>query len=55
MLGRVSVVAGEFVAWEEDILDFLCELPRHLSTNVMKHLSNDLKSHALLMIGLELL
>ena len=33
VLGKVSVAAGEFVAWEEDLLDFLCELPRHLSTN----------------------
>jgi TIR domain/SIR2-like domain len=52
MLGKVSVAAGEFVAWEEDLLDFLCELPRHLSTDVMKHLGNDLKSHALLLLGL---
>ena len=52
VLGKVSVAAGEFVAWEEDLLDFLCELPRHLSTDVMKHLGNDLKSHALLLIGL---
>jgi hypothetical protein len=33
-------------------LDFLCELPRHLSTDVMKHLGSDLKSHALLLLGL---
>ena len=52
VLGKVSVAAGEFVAWEEDLLDFLCELPRHLSTDVMKHLGNDLKSHALLILGL---
>jgi hypothetical protein len=52
VLGKVSVAAGEFVAWEEDLLDFLCELPRHLSTDLMKNLSNDLKSHALLLLGL---
>ncbi|MBV8451139.1 MAG: toll/interleukin-1 receptor domain-containing protein [Deltaproteobacteria bacterium] len=52
VLGKMSVAAGEFVAWEEDLLDFLCELPRHLSTDVMKHLSSDLKSHALLLLGL---
>jgi hypothetical protein len=52
VLGKVSVAAGEFVAWEEDLLDFLCELPRHLSTDVMKHLGSDLKSHALLLMGL---
>ena len=52
VLGKVSVAAGEFVAWEEDLLDFLCELPRHLSTDVMKNLGNDLKSHALLILGL---
>ena len=52
VLGKVSVAAGEFVAWEEDLLDFLCELPRHLSTDVMKHLGSDLKSHALLLLGL---
>jgi hypothetical protein len=52
VLGKVSVAAVEFVAWEEDLLDFLCELPRHLSTDVMRHLGNDLKSHALLLIGL---
>ena len=52
VLGKVSVASGEFVAWEEDLLDFLCELPRHISTDVMKHLGNDLKSHALLLLGL---
>jgi hypothetical protein len=52
VLGKVSVAVGEFVAWEEDLLDFLCELPRHLSTDVMKNLGNDLKSHALLLVGL---
>ncbi|MBV9492186.1 MAG: toll/interleukin-1 receptor domain-containing protein, partial [Verrucomicrobia bacterium] len=52
VLGKASVVQGEFVAWEEDLLDFLCELPRHLSTDVMKHLASDLKSHALLALGL---
>jgi hypothetical protein len=52
VLGKASVVQGEFVAWEEDLLDFLCELPRHLSTDVMKHLASDLKSHALLVLGL---
>jgi hypothetical protein len=52
VLGKVSVAAGEFVAWEEDLLDFLSELRRHLSADVMKHLGNDLKSHALLLLGL---
>ena len=52
VLGQVSVVAGEFVAWDEDLLDFLCELSRHISTDVMKHLGNDLRSHALLLLGL---
>jgi hypothetical protein len=52
VLGKVSVAPGEFVAWEEDLLDFLCELPRHISTDVMKHLGSDLKSHALLLLGL---
>ena len=35
------------LAWEENLLDFLCEPPRHLSTDVMKYLGNDLKSHPL--------
>jgi TIR domain/SIR2-like domain len=52
VLGKVSGIEGEFVAWEEDLLDFLCELARHLSTDVMKHLGYDLKSHALLILGL---
>jgi len=52
LLGRVSVAAGEFVALEEDLLDFLSELPRHLGTDVMRNLSADLRSHALLAIGM---
>lgn len=52
LLGRMSVAAGEFVAWEEDLLDFFFELPRHLGTDVMRNLSADLKSQALLAIGL---
>lgn len=52
LLGRASVAAGEFVAWEEDLLDFLIELPRHLSTDAMRNLSADLRSHAILAIGL---
>lgn len=52
LFGRVSVAAGEFVAWEEDLLDFFFELPRHLGTDVMRNLSADLKSQALLAIGL---
>ena len=52
LLGRVSVAAGEFVAWEEDLLDFLFELPRHLGTDTMRNLSADLRSNALLAIGL---
>jgi hypothetical protein len=52
LLGRVSVAAGEFVALEEDLLDFLSELPRHLGTDVMRNLSADLRSQALLAIGM---
>jgi hypothetical protein len=52
LLGRVSVAAGEFVAWEEDLLDFLFELPRHLGTDTMRNISADLRSNALLAIGL---
>ena len=52
LLGRVSVAAGEFVALEEDLLDFLSELPRHLGADVMRNLSAELRSQALLAIGL---
>lgn len=52
LLGRVSVAAGEFVAWEEDLLDFFFELPRHLGTDVMRNLSADLRSQAVLAVGL---
>lgn len=52
LLGKVSVAAGEFVAWEEDLLDFLFELPRHLGTDTMRNLSADLRSQGLLAIGL---
>ena len=52
LLGRVSVAAGEFVALEEDLLDFISELPRHLGTDVMRNISADLRSQALLAIGM---
>jgi hypothetical protein len=52
LLGRASVAAGEFVVWEEDLLDFLSELPRHLGTDTMRNLSADLRSFALLAVGL---
>jgi hypothetical protein len=52
LLGQSSVVAGEFVAWEEDLLDFLTELPRHLASDTMRNLSADLRNHAILAIGL---
>ncbi len=52
LLGRTSVAAGEFVVWEEDLLDFLSELPRHLGTDTMRNLSADLRSYAFLAVGL---
>ena len=52
LLGRCRGVPGEFVVWEEDLLDFLTELPRHLGTDTMLHLSEVLKSQSLLAIGL---
>lgn len=52
LLGKASSMPGEYVAWEEDLLDFLFELPRHLGTDSMRHLSADLRSHAVLTIGL---
>jgi len=53
LLGRSSVVAGEFVAWEEDLLDFLCSLPQHLGSDTTRNLSTDLRAHSLLAIGLQ--
>lgn len=52
LLGRSPGAPGEFVVWEEDLLDFLTELPRHLGTDTMRNLSADLKSQSLLAIGL---
>ncbi|HET7538454.1 MAG TPA: toll/interleukin-1 receptor domain-containing protein [Polyangiaceae bacterium] len=52
LLGRSSVVAGEFVAWEEDLLDFLTSLPQHLGSDTTRNLSTDLRLHSLLVIGL---
>jgi hypothetical protein len=50
LLGRVSSIP-EYVAWEEDLLDFICALNKQMP--VMECLGRDLKEHGLLLIGLE--
>ena len=51
VLGRVSP-SPEFVAWEEDVLEFICALQQHINTPVMERLARDLKEHGLLVLGL---
>jgi hypothetical protein len=49
LLGRVSSMP-EYVVWEEDMLEFLLALNRHMP--VMECLGRDLKEHGLLVLGL---
>ena len=49
LLGRVSSMP-EYVVWEEDMLEFLFALSRHMP--VMERLGRDLKEHGLLFLGL---
>lgn len=50
LFGRISPSATEYVAQEEDILDFMCSFQNHLPG--MTNLASDLKEHALLVLGL---
>jgi hypothetical protein len=49
LLGRISSMP-EYVVWEDDMLEFLFELNRHLPA--MERLGRDLKEHGLLVLGL---
>jgi hypothetical protein len=49
LLGRVSPIP-EYVVWEEDMLEFIFALNRHMP--VMERLGRDLKEHGLLFLGL---
>jgi hypothetical protein len=49
LLGRVSSMP-EYVVWEEDMLEFVFALNRHMP--VMERLGRDLKEHGLLCLGL---
>jgi hypothetical protein len=49
LLGSISP-SPEFVAWEEDALEFVCSL--HQNLPVMERLARDLKEHGLLVLGL---
>ena len=49
LLGRVSSMP-EYVVWEEDMLEFVFALNRHMP--VMERLGRDLKEHGLLLLGL---
>lgn len=49
LMGKVSS-SPEFVAWEEDTLEFVCALHQHLP--LMEKLARDLKEHGLLVLGL---
>jgi TIR domain-containing protein/SIR2-like protein len=49
IFGRASV-APDFVAWEEDALEFVCAF--HEQLGVMERLAQDLKEYGLLMLGL---
>jgi hypothetical protein len=50
LLGRVSSMPG-YVVWEEDMLEFILSLNRHMP--VMERLGRDLKEHGLLVLGLQ--
>jgi hypothetical protein len=49
LLGRVSSMP-EYVVWEEDMLEFIFALNKHMP--VMERLGRDLKEHGLLFLGL---
>jgi hypothetical protein len=49
LLGRVSPMP-EYVVWEEDMLEFIIALDKHMPA--MQKLALDLKEHGLLMLGL---
>ena len=49
LLGRVSSIP-EYVVWEEDMLEFIFALDKHMP--VMERLGRDLKEHGLLVLGL---
>jgi hypothetical protein len=49
LLGRASEMPG-YVVWEEDMLEFILSLNRHMP--VMERLGRDLKEHGLLVLGL---
>jgi hypothetical protein len=51
IFGKVSAKPN-FAVWEEDMLDFMCELHRLLNISNMKNLACDLKEHSLLVLGL---
>ncbi len=54
ILGRVAPIAGGFVAWDEDLLDFICKLSSASGLGSMPNLSKDLsdKDVSLLALGL---
>jgi len=53
LFGEASVIEGEYVVWEEDILEFMCGLHATLSSGKdLDLLSRDLTDNALLVIGL---
>src|SRR5262249_30534848 len=49
LLGRVSAMP-EYVVWEEDMLEFVFALNKHMP--LMERLGRDLKEHGLLFLGL---
>jgi hypothetical protein len=53
LFGQISLLDGEYVAWEEDTLDFICALHATLSTGKdLDLLARDLADNALLVVGL---
>jgi hypothetical protein len=51
VLGKASATPN-FAVWEEDMLDFMCDLHRLLNISNMGNLACDLKEHSLLVVGL---
>ncbi len=53
-MGQVTSISGAFVAWDEDLLDFICKLSSASGLSSMRNLSRDLSDQnvSLLALGL---
>jgi hypothetical protein len=51
VFGKVSA-SPTYAVWEEDVVEFICELSHLLNISNMKNLALDLREHSLLVVGL---